>query len=530
MSKVSNTGSVLRWLLVLAGAVVLAAVISQRSAGRPAGLVDYGGEVSVREDGALVMGADSWVTLGEGRRVDVSLPQLGPSLDLLLGDMSKLYNICRVGPVQDLKDAAGATHHTWKMEVLDQRGEPMGQGYLARDLGGRPGSVGLNCGPPLMLYHDNKQVEHAEPRIPCKARPVGIYAREPLVVSEAWVDGQAVSLGRTGPDLKAGGVALGVALLSALLLGPAAFPMLLLAPAAGWFARFGLPADSVLWTLYAAAASGALMEGRAWRRALAGLACFGAMGMAVRAYLDTIEPIGTVAEDADNASVAAALQVGAGIGAYLWKVRLAVDYYRPWMKKVDPDKPLVVTLGSSSTGGNNPEGFWPGVLAEEVPEVHVQTLAWGGGTSWHMRKIMDRLDVEADYCFFYMGHNDTLPSMPRQSLASLERGEESASDAFVSPVTLAEAEENLRAMAQRCGTFVAMQEYSVGREAELAEYAAMMASIPELEIIDLATTLSGYPYAKVMADPVHPSFFGQRLMGEQVAAWLREDIARGGAP
>ena len=213
-----------------------------------------------------------------------------------------------------------------------------------------------------------------------------------------------------------------------------------------------------------------------------------------------------------------------GLDAYERKVDQAVEFYRPKLANRPKDKPLVVTLGSSSTGGNNPKGFWPQFLDQELPDAHVQTLAWGGATSWHMVKILERLDVQADACVLFMGHNDTIQAVPGQSLASLERGDPPYSDAFVPPVPLPEAQVNMRALSRRCGVFIGMEEYSIGREEDLEGYAAMMDRMPEVLYLDVATPLSERPRSQMMIDSVHPSPAGQRLIGSLVAEELRKHL------
>ena len=65
-----------------------------------------------------------------------------------------------------------------------------------------------------------------------------------------------------------------------------------------------------------------------------------------------------------------------------------------------------------------------------MPNYHVQSLALGGATTWHISKILQKLGVKAEYCILYSGHNDRMQSSPRQSLAQLEKGIQPQSSGF----------------------------------------------------------------------------------------------------
>ena len=176
--------------------------------------------------------------------------------------------------------------------------------------------------------------------------------------------------------------------------------------------------------------------------------------------------------------------------------------------------------GSSSSGGNQPEGFWPDHLGRSLPEATVQTLAWGGSTSWHMREILVGLDVRPDVCVLYMGHNDTLRSAPGRSIQQIA-DEAPAGEGFVAPVSHAEARENVRVMAERCGAFLLVPEYSVGRESEVSAWRDAILEQGGIEVHEAAPLLKSRPYAEMMIDDVHPSLEAQKLMGEELAPVVR---------
>lgn len=510
----SRAARALQWTLAVAGALAAAWTVGAWGAGRPAGLLSYGGEVTAG-DGALLLGEGAWVSLGYGTELTVQLSLDGRTLDLLQGDGADLYHFAHI-------EGGGVTIH-------DASGEALSTGGTIEGL--RPGgaSVRFACEPPLVVEVDGRLVERAEParraraNRSCSPLPLGVRAVTPLRLEGVTIDGERIPIAGTAMDTR-GAITTGAAVLAtAAALGPAGFAVLLLSPLTGLLAGFGVPPLSGLWLLYGAGASERLVGGEGWRRLAAGGLCLLSLGMAGWIWLGSIGPIGIEATDSENVLVSGALKATMGLGAYQAKVDQAVEYYGPQLARWDGQKPLVVTLGSSSTGGNHPQGFWPSILRSELPSVHVQTLAWGGATSWHMRKILDALEVQADVCVLFMGHNDTIASTPRQSIASLERGEPPYSEGFVPPVPLPEAEENLRYMAtHHCRHFVGMEEYSIGREADLDAYAEMMDRMPEVSYLDVAGPLSQRPASQMMVDPVHPSPAGQVVVGELAAERVRE--------
>jgi lysophospholipase L1-like esterase len=497
----------IQWGLAGLGVLTAAGTVGMAGRGQPVGLEHTVGELRV-EQGQLVMPAGSYATFGTGQALTVELRMQGQTLDLTHGTLEDLHHFAHLGD---------------RMGIHDSQGTALGRGH-PQAWPDRASHVEFACRPPLNLKLDGAGVEIAEPVGGCTPAPMGLRATSEVRVEAITVDGVSVPIEGISLDPVPAGVALVGGLLSLALMGPAGFAVLLLSPAAPLVEALGLPAMSAMWLLYGAGASMATLKGPTWRRAVAAVACLLSFGMAAHAFIGTIGPIGLEANDADNSAVARVLETTLGLDAYERKVDQAVELYGPKLKARDATRPLVVTLGSSSTGGNDPRGFWPEYLGKELPDADVQTLAWGGATSWHMLKIMERLDVRADACVLFMGHNDTLQSVPGQSLASLERGEAPYSEAFVPPVPLPEAEVNLKALSQRCGVFVGMEEYSIGREKDLDAYAAMMDRMPEVVYLDAASELAARPQSQMMVDSVHPSPAGQRLLGRLVAEQLREHL------
>ncbi|MFN7146120.1 MAG: SGNH/GDSL hydrolase family protein, partial [Myxococcota bacterium] len=141
-------------------------------------------------------------------------------------------------------------------------------------------------------------------------------------------------------------------------------------------------------------------------------------------------------------------------------------------------------LGGSSSGGGTRGRFWPQVLQERLGDrATVVSLAWGGATTWHLRRILDRLDARAEVCVLYGGHNDTTRSVPGRTIAQVEAGAPGG-DGLVAAVSLDEARANVLAMKERCGRFVVIQERVRGREADMAAYAAMLREVPGVDWLD----------------------------------------------
>ncbi len=494
----------IQWGLSILGVLVAAVTLGLSGGGVPSGLQDTVGELRV-EEGQLLMPAGSYASFGEGNSIEVQARMKGVELDLTHGTLDELHHFA---------------HIRERIGIHDSKGTSLGRGH-PQPWPEESSSVRFTCRPHLTLEVNGAGVEIAEPVKGCPRAPMGVRATTEVRLEKVSIDAVEVPLQGSSLDLSKAALVLVGGLLSLALLGPSAFVLLCLMPGVGLVEPLGLPAASAAWLLYGAGASMALTRGPSRRQVLAGLACLLALGLAGRSFVQTIGPIGLEATDADNVAVARVLETTMGLDAYQHKVDLAVDFYRPKLAARPKDKPLVVTLGSSSTGGNDPRGFWPEMLGKRLPEAHTQTLAWGGATSWHMRQVLKRLNVHAEACVIFMGHNDTLPSVPGQSIASLERKEEPYSESFVAPVPLVEAEDNLAAIAEHCGVLVAMEEYSIGREEDLSAYAAMLVRMPQVLYLDGASQLRKRPSSVVMVDSVHPSPAGQAILGELVADTLR---------
>jgi hypothetical protein len=215
------------------------------------------------------------------------------------------------------------------------------------------------------------------------------------------------------------------------------------------------------------------------------------------------------------------------IEKYRAKTTDAAKRYAGSFRGRDSSRPLVVALGSSSSGGfsgtQDPNArFWPSVVQDGHPHLDVVSLAVGGATTWHMGGLLDELDIQPAVCILYIGHNDGQRSSPRQSLASLERGEVPQDDGFVAWVSLDEARQNIEKMKLRCSHVLAMQEYSVGNERQMEEYAKMLSRISGITYADGAAQLESQSI-QVMHDEIHPNNQGQHILGlfvsEKIQSW-----------
>ena len=217
-----------------------------------------------------------------------------------------------------------------------------------------------------------------------------------------------------------------------------------------------------------------------------------------------------------------------GISKYMKKVDRVVQTYKHLLERRDRDKPLIVIMGSSSSGGesvlHSPKmKFWPLVLQELLPETHVQSIAMGGATSWHMRHALLKLHVNPEVCILYMGHNDGMRKSPRQTLAELERKESPKSGEFVRWVTLPEARENVLKMMTVCKNFIAIPEYTETpkNSARLKKYGRMLEKTEGVIFGDIYTEFASYPAGEVAGDNIYPTEKGHRLLGEFVAQKIR---------
>jgi hypothetical protein len=301
------------------------------------------------------------------------------------------------------------------------------------------------------------------------------------------------------------------------LSGAGAGGLLLLLPLALLMPKIGLPvAAGLLLGVGAALVKGALDTAgrRAW---LSGLMAAVLLVLAGVAVVRGGPAAGTegAAESQLAPVLAPAIAAGLDIGMFQQKVDEAVATNRGAL--VDDGRPLVVVFGASSSGGGTAGRFWPQVLQEERPDLHIVSLAWGGATTWHLRRIADALDVRADICVSYIGHNDLLEGMPGLTLADLEAGRPAQSGGMVAPVPLTDAAANVQALVARCGRSLLMEERVVGREAWMATYRSMLQGVDDAEWVDGA----GAVPPEAMMDNVHPDPRGQELLGRFVAGRLR---------
>ncbi len=217
-----------------------------------------------------------------------------------------------------------------------------------------------------------------------------------------------------------------------------------------------------------------------------------------------------------------------GISKYMRKVDRIVQTYRQMLERRDKDKPLIVVLGSSSSGGQSvihtqKMTFWPIVLQAELPDVNVQSIAMGGATSWHMRHALYKMNIYPDVCVLYMGHNDGMRKSPRQTLAELEKGTKPKSGEFVRWVTLNEARENILMMSTKCKHFVAMPEYTRTADAaeRLIKYSEMLKKTEGIVFIDLYSIFQQYPDGELTGEGIYPTEKGHQLIGKLVAEKIK---------
>ena len=209
---------------------------------------------------------------------------------------------------------------------------------------------------------------------------------------------------------------------------------------------------------------------------------------------------------------------------YEEKVERAEAFYLPQIQDLDPNKELIVILGGSSSGGmrlpDEATKFWPDWIAEKHPDFEVQSLSFGGATTWHIRKLMERLQLKAHTCILYAGHNDRMRSAPRQSLASIERGEEPKSEAFTYWVEVKEAEENMSFLAKQCGYLVAMEEFRSPDNGEVKAFARVLMRHRDVVHLEAAAFLAERGAHLVLQDQIHLSPYGHQLLGTWVAEKL----------
>ena len=204
------------------------------------------------------------------------------------------------------------------------------------------------------------------------------------------------------------------------------------------------------------------------------------------------------------------------VTAYMQKVERAVSFYRDPIRTRPKDRKLILVLGGSSTGGmsHQKQHFWPYHLQKKMPNYHVQSLALGGATTWHISKILQKLGVKAEYCLLYSGHNDRMQSSPRQSLAQLENGIQPQSSGFTPWVLPSELPTYLDIMANHCEQIFAMEEYVVSDGKTLDDFIRALKVHPKVNYIPIAEELSKKDNRKIMRDDIHFQPYGHQIFAE----------------
>ena len=149
-----------------------------------------------------------------------------------------------------------------------------------------------------------------------------------------------------------------------------------------------------------------------------------------------------------------------------------------------------------------------------MPDYEVQSLAFGGATTWHLTKLVERLDVRAHTCLLYAGHNDRMRSAPRQSLGSLERQEEPQTEAFAYWVDVEDADDYLTQLAQRCGYLVAMEEYRFPDDGEVKAFARLLMRHRDVVHLEAVKHLDTYGPKVVLQDQIHLNPYGHEIFGK----------------
>ena len=226
-------------------------------------------------------------------------------------------------------------------------------------------------------------------------------------------------------------------------------------------------------------------------------------------------------------SVSSAMWNVASIETYQKKVDEIIGAHQATLSRRDVRVPLLLVLGSSSSGGGtkgNNMKFWPEILRRELPNVHVHSLARGGATTWHMRKVMEGLEVKADICIVYMGYNDRQQKSPKQSIAQLEEGQAPKTKGFVAWVSPQEQKRNLEGIQKYCTNILLVREYVQEKKNIRDPYKNIFSSIKGARTYDPFSMFSKEEPKIVMMDNIHPTPFGHQLLAEeiikQMSDWL----------
>lgn len=476
------------------GLLTVAVSIGFLNAERPASLSVVEGEAWVR-GGKLTMlpGAQVWV--GEGQRLELEGHFPEGEIELISGQAPEPVVVGHVGVYTGL-------YSEQLVPLSALQGEPWkGEGKLS-----------LSCvSPRQFLQVPDRPVAQAE-GMRCQPRRLFVRARALSEVRGLWVDGVPVQLEPRGFSVGWGlggvGVAAGLGLGLGWLgwQGGVLMPLVLLAPSVQ------LPMGLLLVGVGALVLFLKQRESEGWRRSVVWLLLTGVLGggLLFLRGRDLMQwPSYQVASVlADRQTVEQKVVEGLG-------------HVRAYMQAHPSSLRQVVALGSSSSGGGTPGRFWPQRVQEGLPNVQVIPVTQGGATTWHLREMLERLPLTPVLCILYAGHNDNTRSFPGQTIAGLMRGDVPVVQQFVAPVSLQEAQENVRAMVSKCGQLWVIPEYSKQLEAEQVAYGAALAAVPGVTLLDAASRLRAMP-VEWMLDDVHPSPEGQGVL----AAYVLEQLAQ----
>jgi len=224
-------------------------------------------------------------------------------------------------------------------------------------------------------------------------------------------------------------------------------------------------------------------------------------------------------------SMSSAMWKAASIETYEKKVQEIVATNQSVLAKRDTSKPLLLILGSSSSGGGtrgNNMKFWPEILRRDLSKVHVQSLARGGATTWHMRKAVEGLDIKADICILYMGYNDRQEKSPKQSIAQLEQGLIPKKDGFVAWVSPKEQKENIFGIQKYCANFLLVREYVQGQKLRNDPYVEVFQTVQNTRYFDPTSMFRKEDPKIVMMDNIHPTPFGHQLLAQAIQKEIQD--------
>lgn len=462
------------------GLAGLLAAIAVGSLGEPAPSLPFQGEVRV-DGSALLLDAGARIELGKGKQL--AAHGEGQSWELGLGELG------------------AARYHEGKIQLVDLDGHAM------VSVVGRPVPTGqdpwLRCEGRLEAGAGSQGLDHGPSRDrPCGEEAAWIRALSPLRLEAATLDQQPVPLrSAPRPSPTRAGLALLAGALLALMVGPARLWPLLLSPLA---LLLPVPGPAVLAVL--AGASGVVRGGgRGYGLAL--------ISLVVAASFVLARPTPLPADSA----AAQALTPMVGPAMLQHKVDEMQQATAPALAAAS--RPLIVALGGSSSGGGTHGRYWPQILQERLEgRASVVSLAWGGATTWHLLRLMEQAQVQADICVLYVGHNDLSLALPGRSIREILANAPATQTGIVAPVPLADARANILAMRPHCAQLLAIQERVSGRDPIMAEYGAMLSTLEGVRWADGQTLVR----ASDLMDDVHLHPRGHETLAVQVHREIEE--------